>query len=194
MKLPVCVFDLESDMLCPSCQSKLDSGEISEFDVEFSRWMLERMKGYPELDDVTLLRAVKAGRRIVLLVKKKNKELMESAKELLTEIRDTYGEPLILEGPMKLRTAVRTMIYPAVEVGVNSLYLPDGHRESIVMLKAEDEPRIPFTKSELRTIVSAVVGEQVLFEFQEERKTHGTDTEIDAFGEKMKEFSQKRAQ
>jgi hypothetical protein len=40
MRLPVCNFDLESDMLCTNCQARLDRGEITSFDVEFSKWLL----------------------------------------------------------------------------------------------------------------------------------------------------------
>ena len=35
MRLPVCNFDLESDMLCTNCQARLDRGEITPFDITF---------------------------------------------------------------------------------------------------------------------------------------------------------------
>ncbi len=57
MRLPVCNFDIESDMLCPNCQAKLDRGEITEFDIQFSKWLLEKEKQYPSLDGLTLRKA-----------------------------------------------------------------------------------------------------------------------------------------
>ncbi len=192
MKLPVCVFDLESDMLCPSCQERLDKGELNEFDVEFSRWIMERAKEYPELEDLHLLRAVKTGGRLILVVRKKTVGVMESAEALMDEIRESFGEVLIFESPVKLRRIVRSLIEPAIEVGVNSLHLPDGFRESIVMLRPEDRARIPYSKEELREIVSAVMGESVLFQYQDERREKDEKSQDDAFGQKLREFSVRR--
>lgn len=192
MRLPVCNFDIESDMLCPNCQARLDSGEISQFDIEFSKWLLQKEKEMPALEELNLQRAVKLDNRIVLLVKK-SKDLLESQENLLQEIRSLYGEIIIVEGKLKLRSIVRSFIQPAIEVGVNSLHLPDGSKESIVMLREEDRERITYSKDDLRAIVSAIMGESVLFEYQDDRRKTEEDGEKDEFGRKMKELSERRS-
>ena len=189
MKLPVCVFDIESDMLCPSCQERLDRGEITEFDIEFSSWLLGKSKEYPGIDSLNLLRAIKTDERMILVVRKKNKEMLLANEGLMNEITESFGDVMIFEAPIKLRKIVRKLIEPALEVGVNSLYLPGGTKESIVMLKPEDRDRIAYSKEELRKIVSAVIGESVLFQFQDERIEKEEDTSDEIFEEKMKEFA-----
>ncbi len=190
MKLPVCTFDIESDMLCPSCQAKLERGEITSFDIEFSKWLLKRESDFPLLEKLALQRAVKLDGRIVVIVKKKSKEILEAQEDLMSEIRNLHGEIIIVEGPPKLRPIVRSFIAPAIEVGVNSLYLPDGSKESIVMLKEEDRERIPYTRTELRAIVSAIMGESVLFEYQDDRprQPKAEEEEEDFFDQKMREL------
>jgi hypothetical protein len=189
MRLPVCNFDLESDMLCPNCQARLDRGEISQFDIEFSKLMLEKEKEYPNLDNLTLLRAARVGNRLILVVKKKNKGILLSEEQLVQELKDQYGELIVVEGPVKLRTVVREFIYPAIEVGVNSLYSPDGAKESIVMLREEDRERIEFSKEELRRIVSAIMGESVLFAYQDSRRKAVVEEETpDEFEQRLKEL------
>lgn len=189
MRLPVCNFDLESDMLCPNCQARLDRGEISQFDVEFSKLMLEKEKEYPNLDNLTLLRATRVGNRLILVVKKKNKAILLSEEQLVQELKDQYGELIVVEGPVKLRTVVRQFIYPAIEVGVNSLYSPDGAKESIVILREEDRERIEFSKDELRRIVSAIMGESVLFAYQDSRRKTVVEEETpDEFEQRLKEL------
>jgi hypothetical protein len=190
MKLPVCVFDIESDMLCPSCQERLDRGEITDFDIEFSKWLLEKSKEYPGIEDLNLLRAIRTDERLILVVRKKNKEILSATEGFMNEIAEIYGDLMIFEAPIKLRKIVRKLIEPALEVGVNSLYLPGGTKESIVMLKPEDRERIAYTKDDLRKIVSAVMGESVLFQYQDER-IEKDDTSDDVFEEKMREFAGK---
>jgi hypothetical protein len=177
-------------MLCPNCQAKLDRGEITDFDIEFSKWLLKREKDFPLLENLNLQRAVKVDNRIILVVKKKSREILESQEDLMTDIRESFGETIIIQGPPKLRRIVRSFIEPAIEVGVNSLYLPDGSKESIVMLREEDRERISYTGDELRAIISAIMGQSVLFEFQDDRPRPPKEEEEDEdlFDQKMRDL------
>jgi hypothetical protein len=194
MRLPICKFDIENESLCPSCQERLDRGEISEFDVEMCKWLIEKLESHPVLEDLELRKAVRIENRLVLIVRKGNKNIISSDKELMEELESNFGEPMFFEGRPKLRSVVRMLIAPAVEVGVNSLYLPNGFKENIVMLRPEDKDKIDYSKDELRSIVSAVIGESVLFQYQDERIEKEDEDETDeSFDEKMREFgSQKR--
>ena len=193
MRLPVCNFDLESDMLCTNCQARLDRGELTHFDIEFSKWMLEKEKEYPGLVDLTIQRAARANDRLILVVKKRSKALILGEEALVNEMTERFGEPIVVEGPTKLRKVIREFIHPANEVGVNSLYLPDGSKENIVMLRGEDRERISYTTDELRLIVSAVIGESVLFEYQDDRiKTEKEDETPDQFDQRMEEIGKRR--
>ena len=195
MRLPVCNFDLESDMLCTSCQAKLDRGEITSFDVEFSKWLLEREKDHPNLENLILQRATRIEGRLILIVKKKGKDLFLAEVALVNELTEKFGEVMVVEGPLKLRRVIREFIHPASEVGVNSLYLPDGFKESIVMLREEDRERIQYSIDDLRIIVSGIMGESVLFEYQEDRGVaEKEEDDPDEFDQRMEELSQRRSE
>ena len=193
MRLPVCNFDLESDMLCTNCQARLDRGDLKHFDIEFSKWLLERGKDYPSLVDFTLLRAARVGEKIVLVVKKRGRDLILAEEVLVKEMTNHFGEPIIVEGPVKLRRVVREFIHPANEVGVNSLHLPDGSKQSIVMLRREDRERIGYSTDDLRLIISAIMGESVLFEYQDDRLKREKEDEVsDEFDQRMEELGKGR--
>lgn len=193
MRLPVCKFDIENESLCPNCQERLDRGEITEFDIEMCKWLLAQIESHPVIEDLELRRAVRTEDRLILIVRKGNKNLLGSDKEFMAELESTFGEPMIFEGSPKLRSVVRMLIAPAVEVGVNSLYLPNGFKESIVMLRPEDRDKIEYSKEELRSIVSAVMGESVLFQYQEERiEKEDEDASDESFDEKMREFRRQK--
>jgi hypothetical protein len=170
----------------------VDSGEITGFDVEFSKWLIERDKDYPTLADVQIKHSIRLSNRLILILKKRQKDVFLLAEPLIDEITETFGKLMIFEGTPKLRNVVRMLIAPAVEVGVNSLYLPDGFKESIVMLRPDDRDKIPYSKEELREIVSAVIGETVIFQYQDERLEKEKDTPPDQFDEKMTELSESR--
>ncbi len=191
MRLPVCNFDIESNMLCPNCQKRLDQGKITDFDIRFSKWILERENEYETLIDLHLLRAIKVSDYVILVVKKRQEQIISSNEALIDEIQTEFGKLLVFEGPAKLRKLIQTLIAPSVEVGVNSLYLPTGAKESIVMLRDDDRERIRFTTEELREIVSAMMNESVLFEYQGDRAKEA-ETPPDEFDERMKELEHRR--
>jgi hypothetical protein len=192
MKIPVCRFDLESDTLCTNCKERFDKGKITSFDIEFCKWLLEKEKDYSALQDLDLQRAIKVAGWIILVVKKRTKTSLLSAEDLINDITETFGEVIIIEGPIKLRKIVRTFIDPAVEVGVNSLHLPGGFRESIVILRTDDRERIPYTTAQLKEIVSAIMGEEVLFEYDDEHLEKDNDTTEDEFEKKMRKLSERQ--
>ncbi|MGV9170180.1 MAG: hypothetical protein ACOC38_09610 [Promethearchaeia archaeon] len=191
MELCVCTFDLESDMLCPSCQRKLDRGEITKFDVDFSAWLFDRAEQYSGIENLHLLRAVRTSNYVVLLVERGQSDMILSNENLVEDIEDGFGELMVIEGPIKMRSLTKKLIEPAVEVGINSLYLPDGTKESIVILREEDRKRLQYDPENLGEIISAVTGYQVIFDFQKEEQEKESE-KSDTFSEKMKEFSRKR--
>jgi hypothetical protein len=180
-------------MLCTSCQAKLDRGEITAFDIEMSKWFLEREKDYPTLDDLTLLRATRIEGKLILILRKKGKDLFLAEETLVHELSEKFGDVMVVEGPPKLRKTIREFIHPANEVGVNSLYLPDGSKESIVMLRGEDRERIQYSTEDLRVIVSAIMGESVLFEYQDDRIKTEEEEAPDEFDQRMEELGQRRS-
>jgi hypothetical protein len=193
MRLPVCVADLESGTICNDCQKKLDSGGMTQFDVDFSKWILTQQERFPAIDDLTIFRALNVSSRLVLVVNRKSKDALLSSPDLIEEMRTAYGELVILERPTNLRKLVRELISPAIETGVNSLYLPDGSRENIVVLRVEDKPRIGYSLEDLKLIVSAVMEEQALFQYQEEGIPKKSKATSDDFERKMKDFTQRQA-
>ena len=57
------------------------------------------------------------------------------------------------------------------------------------MLRPEDKEIISYSKEQLGAIVSAVVGESVLFQYQDERIEKQEDSKPDEFDVKMKDFA-----
>jgi hypothetical protein len=61
------------------------------------------------------------------------------------------------------------------------------------MLRGEDRDRIQYSNDELREIISAIMGESVLFEYQEDRLKTEEEETPDEFDQRMDEMSQKRS-
>ena len=46
MKLPICGFDAKNSVLCPQCESKIESGELTKADIDASMNLAKIAKAY----------------------------------------------------------------------------------------------------------------------------------------------------
>ena len=54
MKLPICSFDAKNSVLCPQCEGKVESGTLSQADVDASIILANISKTNKEIDNFTL--------------------------------------------------------------------------------------------------------------------------------------------
>ncbi|MDD1764536.1 MAG: hypothetical protein LUQ46_00785, partial [Candidatus Methanomethyliaceae archaeon] len=68
MKTPICFFCAKSGVLCPRCQEKLDKGDVTEADVEVSKWFIDYEAKNPQLKDYVIHRTVKVPKMMIIMV------------------------------------------------------------------------------------------------------------------------------
>ena len=54
MKLPICGFDAKNAILCPQCEGKVESGELTQADVDASIVLAKVAKTNNEIENFTL--------------------------------------------------------------------------------------------------------------------------------------------
>lgn len=54
MKLPICVFDAKNAVLCPQCEGKVDSGDLTHADVDASIILANMAKSNNGIENFTL--------------------------------------------------------------------------------------------------------------------------------------------
>jgi hypothetical protein len=70
LRTPICTFDAMNGILCPQCESKLDSGKLTKTDVEAAIKLVHLSKKIPRfpIDTDKVISIVKDLRRIDLVV------------------------------------------------------------------------------------------------------------------------------
>jgi transcription antitermination factor NusA-like protein len=126
MQTPICEVCLKSNILCSGCQDKLNTGKISQKDVELSRYLYALSEKMRSIRDIKILKVVDCGTLIIItgigdaarLVGRGGVVVKKIAKDFKKSIR-------ILEEAPSFKDFVENLLSPAPISGINTLYKED---------------------------------------------------------------------
>ena len=167
-ELPACQTCVNSGFLCNSCQKKLDEGEITDFELDLARELLELEEKdgrFDFLKDVSFHKAIDYEDVVILVVGKKDK--LRINEDLLNWIKETYevDEIILIEKTNKPRAVIESLIAPAKLLSLNEIFLATGDIEFKAILRISDKDKILFTKEELEELTLELTGNVTRIEF-----------------------------
>lgn len=163
----ICHFCLKSGILCPKCQTKVRSGEVTDLDLKVTQILFTLESKYPLLQDIYIYKVVEANSFLALIVKKGNIARILS-----------YGGKVIKELGKKMRKTIRVLEYgsddrsfledlfaPLNVITINTIWLPDGSTETRIILKKEGRRSQRINTAALKEIAEKVRGKTLRVEF-----------------------------
>ena len=167
MKTALCNFCLKSGILCPKCQGKLKSGEVSEVDLEIARLLLSLENKYPSLQGVYFHKAVEANGVLAVLVKRGDmSRLLGYGGKIVKALGEKTGKTIrILEHGADDRKFLEDLFAPLSILTINTIWLPDGTTETRVILRRRGRRRYPINVKALKEIARKVRGITLRVEF-----------------------------
>ena len=163
MKLPICVFDAKTGMLCSNCKVKLEDGEITSEDVEISKVLvkfssnktLQKAKFYNSIDTPKLMIIIGDS---TLKTSLQNQQIADA---LIKAGKKPY-EVVVKEGTLK---DTLTSLFAPVEVsGIDEIFVPDGTKEIRINLRGSEND-LPLRADDLILISSKVTSSYIRLSF-----------------------------
>ena len=169
-ELPACLTCVNSEFLCSSCQEKLDSGEITEFEIDLAKELLqleeEESEKFGFLKEISFFKAIDYEDVVILVVGKNDK--LKITPELLELIKTSYEiEAIILiEKTKNPRAVVDNLISPSKSISLNEIFLATGDIEYKSVIPKEEKDNYLFTKEELEELIHELTGNITRIEYQ----------------------------
>ena len=128
----ICYFCLKSGILCPKCQEKVRSGEVTELDLKVGRLLLSLEKDFPTLQDVELVKAIDSDDILVIIVGRGDMPRMLSyGGKIVKTLEKKIGKRVrILEQGSSDRKFLEDLFAPLDVLTINRIWLPDGTMET----------------------------------------------------------------
>jgi transcription antitermination factor NusA-like protein len=123
MQSPICEVCLKSDFLCSACQEKLNSGKISQIDIEISRYLYDLSEKMRSIRDVKILKIIDCGTLIILTGRGDAAKLVGRDGVIVKKIAKDFKKSIrILEEAPSFENFVENLIFPASISGINTLF------------------------------------------------------------------------
>lgn len=167
--LPADKTCIKSGFLCNSCQARLDAGEITEFEIDLAKDLLELEEdneSFVFLKDVSFYKAIDYEDLIILVIGKRDKLRITSG--LLDWIKETYevDEIILVDKTNKPRPIVEALINPYKLVSLNEIFLATGDVQFRAVLWEDDREKLLFTNEELEQLILELTGNVIRVEFE----------------------------
>jgi len=167
LKTPICYFCAKSGVLCPRCQEKKDRGEITDTDVEVSKWFINFEAKNPQLRDYVIHKTVQAGRTLVIMVSGGG----AASRQLLTKLSKQLSDEKrynirIVEKSSSIKRLLEQIVTPARVMGANTVWLPDGSWESTVRIPRSDLRKMPLEPTQAEDAIKQLTGEIIHIVFE----------------------------
>ncbi|MHA2038924.1 MAG: hypothetical protein ACW972_06040 [Promethearchaeota archaeon] len=167
--LPADKTCINSGFLCNNCQARLDAGEISEFEIDLAKDLInleEENEEFAFLKDISFYKAIDFEDVVIIVVGKRDK--LRITPKLMDWLKETYeiDEILLVQNTKKPRPVVEALINPFKIKSLNEIFLATGDVQFRAVLWEEDKEKLLFTKEELEELIFELTGNITRVEFQ----------------------------
>ncbi len=166
--LPACKTCVSSGFLCTSCQEKLDTEVLTQFELDLAKdlLVLEEEDQFSFLKNISFYKAIDFEDVVIFVIGKKDK--LKITQKFINWLKETYevDELFLVEQTKNPRAALENLITPSKIITLNEIFLATGDIEFKGVLNKRDQEAILFTKEELEELILELTGNTIRIEFQ----------------------------
>ncbi|MHA1350342.1 MAG: hypothetical protein ACTSSC_04555 [Promethearchaeota archaeon] len=166
--LPACKTCVNSGFLCSSCQEKLDTEILTQFELDLAKdlLVLEEEEQFSFLKNISFYKAIDFEDVVIFVIGKKDK--LKVNQKLINWLKETYemDELILIEQTKNPRAVLESLIAPKKLISLNEIFLATGDIEFKGVLNKNDQDDMLFTKEELEELILELTGSTIRVEFQ----------------------------
>jgi len=154
MKLPICNFDAKNSILCPQCESKIESGKLTKADAEASIKLAGLAKTNQAIDEFTLYSCKEIDGNYVLTLNKNDIMKIRQSRVLYRIIQNQFsGKVWLVENDKSDKKFIEDLFFPTKILSINSVWAPGGVQKTKAVVSGRWTPRFPI---DLKTVAQIV--------------------------------------
>jgi transcription antitermination factor NusA-like protein len=167
LKTPICSFDARTGVLCPQCDAKLRSGQLSQADVDVSIKLAKASEKSQEIGKISLSRAAQIGNDYLLVLEPGNLAPLRRDPGLQKSLQSILGGKVWLtEADTTDRKEIEDLFFPVRVANVNTAWLPDGSKMTRVIIPGRKTDRFPHDTNMITRILKETREMDLMVEFE----------------------------
>lgn len=171
MKLPICNFDAKNAVLCPKCESNVESGAISKADVNASIILARLAKTNQIIDQFSLYSCKEFNGNFVLTLAKNDIMIIRQSRVLYRLLQEQFqGKIWLVEDDKSDKKFIEDLFFPTKILSINSVWAPGGVQKTKAVVSGKWTPRFPIDTNKIIQIVKNARNLDIEIEFEEKRR------------------------
>ncbi len=170
MILPICGFDAKNSILCPQCESKVESGQLTKADVDASIILANIARSNKEIEDFTLYSCKEFDGNFVLSLAKNDIMKIRQSRTLYRQFQSQFnGKIWLVEADETDKRFIEDLFFPTKILSINAVWAPGGIQKTKAVVSGKWTPRFPIDTQKVIQIVKDARNLDIEIEFEDKR-------------------------
>jgi hypothetical protein len=167
LKTPICSFDARTGILCPKCDAKLRSGQLTDTDVSISIKLTKAAEKNSEISKLNLVKAEQVEQDYLLVLEPGSLAPLRRDPSFQKNLQTVLGAKVWLtEADTTDKKALEDLFFPVRISNVNTAWLPDGSKLTKVVIPGRKTERFPHDTNMIGKILQESRGIDLMVEFE----------------------------
>lgn len=154
-------------ILCPQCESKLDSGQLTKADVDASIKLVQLSQKIQPIEKFTLNSCQESNGNYVLYLSSTDIMTVRQSRELYRILQNEFsGKIWLVEEGCDDKKFIENMFFPIKTLAINQLWAPGGVRKTKVIVSGKKTSRFPIDTDNLIAISKDLRKIELVVEFE----------------------------
>ena len=167
MRTPICTFDAMNGILCPQCESKLDSGKLTKTDVEAAIKLVHLSQKIPQIEKFTLNSCQESNGNYVLYLSSSDIMIVRQSRELYRLLQGEFpGKIWLVEESASDKKFIEDLFFPIKILAINRVWALGGIQKTKVIVSGKRTPRFPIDTDKVVSISKDLRRIELAVEFE----------------------------
>jgi hypothetical protein len=167
MIFPICGFDAKNAILCPQCEGKVETGEITKADVDASILLAKIAKSNKEIETFSLYSCKEFQGNFILALAKNDIMKIRQSRTLYRLLQDQFKEKIwLVEADETDKKFIEDLFFPTKILAINVVWA-GGTQKTKAIVSGKWTSKFPIDTKKVIEIVKNTRNLDIEIEFED---------------------------
>ena len=167
MIFPICGFDAKNAVLCPQCEGKVETGELTKADVDASILLAKIAKSNKEIETFSLYSCKEFQGNFILALAKNDIMKIRQSRTLYRLLQDQFKEKIwLVEADETDKKFIEDLFFPTKILAINTVWA-GGIQKTKAVVSGKWTSKFPINTKKVIEIVKNTRNLDIEIEFED---------------------------
>ena len=167
MIFPICGFDAKNAVLCPQCEGKVETGQLTKADVDASIALAKIAKSNKEIENFSLYSCKEFQGNFILSLAKNDIMKIRQSRTLYRLLQDQFKEKIwLVEADETDKKFIEDLFFPTKILAINAVWA-EGIQKTKAVVSGKWTPKFPIDIKKVIEIVKNARNLDIEIEFED---------------------------